>query len=346
MPVIAAGHLQRLIEEILTAVPVPLDAAQLVARTLTATNLRGIDSHGVQLLTFYVDQLLSGDMSSTARGRIASENGGCLSYDGENGIGQVIASECTAHAVRLAQDHGLGLVTARESNHFGAAYWWARKMASQGMIGITMCNASALVPPWQGKSPRFGTNPICMAVPGDDSWLLDMATTTVAAGRIFKANINGQAELPPGWAMDAEGVPTTDTATAMRGLLMPLGGYKGYGLAMMVEILTGLLSGGAVSTELGGIRWRGKPTRVSQMYLAIDIERFMPLDRFNQRIAELSAMMKSSEPAKGQTEVLIAGEPERRIETERLRDGIPIPDGNWQTLRETGGRVGVTVTEA
>ena len=129
----------------------------------------------------------------------------------------------------------MAMVVARESNHFGAAAWWAQKMRDAGQIGIVMCNASPIVPPWQGKQGRLGTNPICMSVPGP--WLLDMATTTVAAGRIFKAFINGQPEIPAGWAFDSEGVPTTDTTEAYKGMLMPLGGYKGSGLAMMVEIL-------------------------------------------------------------------------------------------------------------
>ena len=131
----------------------------------------------------------------------------------------------------------------------------------------------ALVPPWQGKQPRLGTNPICMAVPGGEEkpWLLDMATTTVAAGKIFKAKINGQPQIPPGWAMDSEGVPTTDPETALQGLLMPLGGYKGSGLAMMAEILCGVLSGGAMSTELGGIRFRGKPNHNSISFFLSDL---------------------------------------------------------------------------
>src|SRR5207237_6141074 len=124
----------------------------------------------------------------------------------------------------------------------GAGAWRGQKRGAACQIGIIMCNAWPIVPPWQGKQGRLGTNPICMSVPGP--WLLDMATTTVAAGRIFKAMINGQPEIPAGWAFDSAGVPTTDTAAAYKGMLMPLGGYKGSGLAMMVEILCSVLSGG------------------------------------------------------------------------------------------------------
>src|ERR1043165_6106495 len=177
------------------------------------------------------------------------------------------------------------MVTSRESNHFGAAAWWAQKMRAAGQIGIVMCNASPIVPPWQGREGRLGTNPICMSVPGP--WLLDMATTTVAAGRIFKAYLNNQPEIPTGWAFDSAGVPTTNTADAYKGMLMPLGGYKGSGLAMMVEILCAVLSGGAMANELGGIRFRGKLVRVSQTFLAIDIARFMPVEEFTARMEKL-----------------------------------------------------------
>jgi LDH2 family malate/lactate/ureidoglycolate dehydrogenase len=235
----------------------------------------------------------------------------------------------------------MALVVAKESNHFGAAAWWAQKMRAAGQIGIVMCNASPIVPPWQGREGRMGTNPICMSVPGP--WLLDMATTTVAAGKIFKAFLNGQPEIPAGWAFDSEGVPTTDTQAAYKGMLMPLGGYKGSGLAMMVEILCSVLSGGAMANEVGGIRFRGKTVRVSQMFLAIDVARFMPVAEFTARVEQLVALMKSTATAPGFGEVMVAGDPEWRMEAERRTSGIPIADGNWDQLVRAAGRVHVAV---
>jgi LDH2 family malate/lactate/ureidoglycolate dehydrogenase len=153
--------------------------------------------------------------------------------------------------------------------------------------------------------------------------------------------INGQPEIPAGWAFDSDGVPTTDTAKAYKGMLMPLGGYKGSGLAMMVEILCSVLSGGAMSTEVGGIRFRGKTVRVSQMFMAIDVARFMPVEEFTARVEHLVKMMKSAPTAPGYDEVLVAGDPEWRMEAERLRDGIPIADGNWDMLMKTAARLNV-----
>lgn len=343
---IQAEALSGFCEAILKALDVPDSTANLVATSLVTSNLRGVDSHGVQLLPYYVEQLEAGDMSKTARGRVISELGSCVLYDGENGIGQAIAEACCEQGVRIARQQGLSMVVSRESNHFGAAAWWAQKYSAEGLIGIVMCNASPMVPPWQGKKPRLGTNPICMSIPGG-RWLLDMATTTVAAGKIYKAMINGHDTIPSGWAMDSEGAPTTSVERALKGgLVSPLGGYKGSGLAMMAEILCAVLSGGAMSTELGGIRIRGQAMRVSQMFLGIDVARFIPLEEFRARIEKLVELMKSTPAAQGYEEVLVAGEPEWRMEAERRANGIPLEEGTWKTLTGTASRLGVAQADS
>jgi LDH2 family malate/lactate/ureidoglycolate dehydrogenase len=338
---LSSDVLTRFAYQLLIAAKVPDAKADLVARSLVAANLRGVDSHGLQLLPFYIELILMGNINVQTDGHVASESGACLTYDAENGIGQWISEICCTHAIRLARALGLGMVVARESNHFGAAAFWAQRMSAAGMIGIVMCNASPLVAPWQGCETRFGTNPICVSLPGPDRWLLDMATTTVALGKILNAQFQGRTSIPPGWAMDSEGVPTESVDTALNGLLMPLGGYKGSGLAMMAEILCAVLGGGAMSTELGGIRIQGQPMRTSQFFLAIDVARFMPLEEFHRRMQSLVAMVKSSRPAKGYDEVLVAGEPEWRAEELRRREGIPLSEGAWQAMVQAAERLGV-----
>jgi LDH2 family malate/lactate/ureidoglycolate dehydrogenase len=341
--VISAENLEGFARALIRAAGVPPDAAALTARSLVSANLRGVDSHGVHLLLFYLEQIERREIDPLGGGRVVSETGGCLLYDGGNALGQVVADRCTDHGVRLTRQHGLSLVVARESNHFGAAAFWAQKYSAQGLIGAVFCNASPIVPPWQGKAGRVGTNPICLSVPGgaERPFLLDMATTTVAANRIFKAMVNGQPQIPPGWAMDADGVPTTDTRTAYEGLISPLGGYKGSGLALMVEILCGVLGGGAMATEVGGLRFRGRPFRASQCFLGIDIERFLPLGEFQARMDWLIREIKNTPPAKGYTEVLVAGEPEWRAEERRRREGIPLEAGTWNGLLAFADRWGI-----
>ena len=338
LPVISAENLTTWAAGLLEAANFPRPVARLVAESLVAANLRGVDSHGVQLLPYYIEQVERGDMDPAAEGRIVSESGACLLYDGGNGAGQQIASVCCGHAVRLAHRHGIAIVAARESNHFGAAAYWGRIISGAGLIGIVMSNASPIVAPWQGRERRLGTNPICVSVPGP--WLLDMATTTVANNRIFKALINGEDTIPSGWALDSNGAPTTNTDAAIRGMPMPLGGYKGSGLAMMVEVLCGALSGGAMSVEVGGIRIEGKPTRTSHMFMAIDAGRFMPGDEFARRLDWLVNTVKSAAPATGYDEVMVAGDPEWRAEAERLKSGIPLGEGTWTSLDEVAARLG------
>ena len=333
---VSSETLKDLVEQILFASRVPRDRAELVADSLVAANLRGVDSHGVMLLTYYLDQIRTGNVDPDAKGRVVSESGACLVYDACHGIGQYISSLCCDHAVRLARQHGIGMVVSRNSSHFGAAAYWALRISAHGLMGMAFTNASPSVPPWQGREGRIGTNPICVSLPssGAGGWLLDMATTTVAKNRIYKAVASGQSTLPIGWAMDADGVPTQDTQKALSGLLMPLGGYKGSGLGMMVEILCGVLSGGAMTTQLGGLHSTSRRMCSSHCFVAIDVARFMPLEEFQSRMEFLITTVKSAQPAQGYDEVMVAGDPEWRMEAHRLREGIPLDASVWQRLGE------------
>jgi LDH2 family malate/lactate/ureidoglycolate dehydrogenase len=344
MPRIFSGDLERFVSDVLTAAGAPPKTAELTSASLVAANLRGVDSHGVRLVPVYVEQLQSGDMNAAAQGRILTENRACLLFDAENGIGQAAAARCCDDAVRLSRAFGLGLVIARNSNHFGAAAYWGTRMAAAGQVGVVLCNASRLVAPWQGRQPRMGTNPICIAVPGP--WLLDMSTTAVAANRIWAAIARNADTIPEGWALNTAGAPTSNASEGIRGSLMPLGGHaaghKGSGLAAAVEILCAVLGGGAMAGEVGSMHERGRPVGISQSFLAIDIERFMPLTEFRARLERFVADVKSAAPADGYDEVLAAGEPEWRTERERLRAGIPLPNEVWQALLNLSSQLGVT----
>jgi LDH2 family malate/lactate/ureidoglycolate dehydrogenase len=265
---IAVHRLREFVKRILVAAGFPAEKAELVADAVVTANVRGVDTHGIHLLPYYIDQLRVGNIRVDTEGRVISESGACMLYDGEHGVGHCISDICCRHAVRLASRHGIGMVVARRSNHFGAAAYWGLRISGAGMIGVVMCNASPSVPPWQGRTGRIGTNPICVSVPSTKAggWLLDMATTRVALNAVVKAAATGEPSIPIGWAMDSDGIPTTDTQQALKGLLMPLGGYKGSGLGMMVEIFCAVLSGGAMSTEVGGIHIKNRPVNASQTF--------------------------------------------------------------------------------
>ncbi len=326
--------LQRFICDIFCRLHVPVDHAACVATSLVKANLCGVDSHGIQLVPPYVEQLAAKNIDPKSVGSVIEESSSCILYDGENGLGQVVAAKCCEEAVRLARGFGTGLVVARNSNHFGRAAFWGEMMALEGCIGIVFSNASPLVAPWQGVEPLLGTNPICVTVPG--GWVLDMATTTVAAGKIVDVVLSGGATIPEGWALDAMGDLTTSATAAMKGTLMPLGGkdagFKGSGLAVAIEILCGVLSGGAMAHQVGSLRVRDRPAGVSHTFLAIDVQRFLSLDNFVARVDELKKILKGARIAPGFEDILMAGEREGRVEKQRLRDGIPVSSHLWTNL--------------
>ncbi len=341
MPVIFANKLELYVKQILMAAGAPNAAAGLVSHSLVSANLRGVDSHGVQLLPLYIQQIEQGNLDPLATGNIVSSNAACLLFDGECAFGQVAAAHCCDHAVRLADEHGIGFVTARNSNHFGAAAYWGNRIKDSGKIGIVLCNASPLVAPWQSKQPVMGTNPICVAVPGP--WLLDMATSAVAFNRIYDAAMRNATAIPDGWALNASGAPASTPAEAMRGSVMPLGGlvagFKGTGLAA-VEVLCSVLGGGPMGREVGSMRAGGR-MNVSQTFIAIDIKRFLPVEQFEQRMEHFVAMMKSAPVAEGFSEVLVAGDPQWRTEKQRATDGIPIPEATWKQINRAADKLAV-----
>jgi LDH2 family malate/lactate/ureidoglycolate dehydrogenase len=343
--VVSAEQLQEFAERVLAAVGVSRDKARLAASVLVYANLRGVDSHGVQALPHYVGQIEAGDVNPAADGHVVTENGACLLYDGEHGLGSVAADACSAHAIRLAREHGVAMAVARETGHFGAAAFWAQKISAAGLAGIVMCDASPQVPPWQGKAKRVGTNPIAMSVPHPQGrgWLLDMATSGAALGKLEQARLNGASEIPAGWALDSEGRPTTSLDAALAGFLMPLGGYKGSGLALMVEILSGVVGGGAMAPEIRNIRDHGRPARSNHTFLAIDVARFLPLEAFYARMGQVIEYIKATPVAAGYAEVLVAGDPEWRMEDERRANGIPILPGPWDVLAAMARRLGVAL---
>ena len=339
--IVAHAQLRDFSTALLRAAGLSSDDAALTADSLVAANLRAVDSHGVQLIPPYIAQIRAGNFDPVTQGKVVSEDGACMVYDSQNGIGQITAKVCCEHVVRMAKQHGMASVAAREANHFGAAAYWAQTISSQGLMGMVFCNATPLVAPWQGRDARFGTNPICVSLPGPELWLLDMATTTVAMNRIYKAQASGDAAVPVGWALNADGEPTTSTAEAVKGSPMPLGGHKGSGLAFLIEILCAVLSGGAISTQVGGLRVMDRPVRTSHFFLAIDVARFMPLDEFTLRMRFLVDLVKASQPAKGYEEVMVAGDPEWRAEADRKANGIPVSAGIWRSLVELGAELGV-----
>lgn len=336
MPTLPADRLHKLTAAIFTAAGAPADNAECVASHLVGANLGGHDSHGVMRVPQYVDLIDGGKLKPAARAKVVERRGATAVVDGQQGFGQVVAKDAMLLAVELARENGIGAVSVRNCCHTGRIGTYTELAAREGLLGIAVVNTGGggqSVAPFGGIERRLATNPISIASPQADGppIVLDMATSVAPEGKV-RVRYQAGKPLPPGWMIDAEGQPTTDAARFYAepgGSLLPVGGdygYKGYGLALMIDILAGALSGAGCSAA-------GKPILTDGMLaIAINIGHFTPLAPFATRIAELFDYVKSCPTAKGVDSVLLPGEPELRTRAVRERDGVPIEPGTWHLI--------------
>jgi len=281
-------------------------------------------------------------INTRPRPSVVRRDGAIAVVDGDRGPGQVAGLVATDLSIELAREHGLGLASVRRSAHFGAAAFYARRAAEQGMVAMAMTNTEPLVIPYGGAEPALGTNPICLAAPtATGVFDLDLATSQVAINRIFNARDEGR-PIPEDWGVDERGQPTTDAAAVTSAV--PLGGYKGYALAVMVEVLCGVLAGAGVRHSVGGLyAEKDIPQDVGHFHLAIDPERTVGRERFGAVLDTMLAELRAIAPAAGHDEVLAPGDPELRAQARRERDGVPITPALWKTLNELSAELGVPV---
>lgn len=323
----------------LRAAGVPPADAQVVADALVLTSLWGIDSHGVLRLTHYLDRLRRGSIRAAAPGRIEDSGPCSANMDGEDGLGILHCRRAMDHAIGLALANGVGVVGVRRSSHCGAVGLYARQAAARGIVGLALTHASSIVVPHGGKRGYFGTNPIAIAFPRDDDPLcLDMATSQVAWNKVINARVEGKA-LADGLTVDAHGRPTSDPQLAQA--LVPLGGseygYKGYGLAMMIDLLCGALNGMAFGPRLTPMYDDlDTPQNLGHFVLAIDPARFA-----GGATLEATVRAMTDDVARAGDHVQVAGDPERRAERERRSAGIPIEPQALADMREWSRRLGV-----
>jgi LDH2 family malate/lactate/ureidoglycolate dehydrogenase len=309
------------------------ESADHVIASLLQTSLRGVDSHGIQLYPHYVRAARAGRVNGAPRFAIENTGASTAILDADHAFGHHAGAAATDLAVDLASSTGAGIVSVRNSTHFGAAAYFALRAAERGCIGFSFTNADALVKAFNGRRAIFGTNPICFTAPmaNEEPLCLDMATSLVSWNKIRAKRTTGE-QIPPDWAFDKEGEPTTDPMIAVS--LNPAGSYKGFGLGMMVEILCGMLAGGPIATELLPMFSSPIEARrhISHFFMAIDIGRFVAVDAFRQRLQGLVDMMRAS-PAMGEP-VMAPGDPEKRTFVERSAAGIPVTQMLFDSLLE------------
>ena len=304
----------------------PADA-RVTADNLIFANLRGVDSHGVIRLKIYADRLRAGGFRRDVQPRVISDQVSTALIDGNHGMGQVAGTTAMQLAIGKAQQTGVGWVNVKNSNHFGAAAFYALQAVERGMIGFAATNAGPSMAPSGGREARLGNNAFALAVPAGEHppVVLDMATGAVAWGKIFLAQ-QEKRKIPATWALDKDGLPTDDpNAAANGGLIQPLGGYKGYGLSMFLDILTGVLGGGGFSTHVRTLyKELATPSQIAHTCAALRIETFMPLAEFHQRMQEMIELMHSCPAAPGIERIYVPGEIEHHTEQRRKAEGIPI----------------------
>jgi len=349
-PRIPDEHLKRFVIDVFTGYGMRQWDAEISAEILVESDLRGIDSHGVPRMAFYVDRLKRGGYNLEAELEVVRETPAAITFNANNGFGPPMAYKAMERCIEKAKEAGVCLATVGHSNHYGiAGYYATMALDHPGMAGISMTNATPLLVPTHGKVALLSTAPIAAAFPAgvEPPFVLDAATTAVAWGKVEIAR-RQRKPMPLGWAVDAEGRPTTDPFEAVA--LMPLGGerdtsgQKGYGLSLMVEFLCSQLSGSLWSRDVTGSRVEHiVPSDTSHAFIAIKIAAFRDLDEYAASADEMLHALRTSPPAPGHDRVMVPGDPEREAYADRSERGIPVHPEVVATLREIGTEAGVSV---
>lgn len=346
MPRVPAAQLTEFATELFIKGGVSRPEARLVAESLVSANLRGHDSHGVMRIPYYLDGVAKGEVKPDAELVVRKETPVILVADGGWGFGQTQARRLTDRLIAKAGDSGLAVGTLIRCAHIGRLGEYCEQAAAAGLVSMMMVNThgcAARVAPPGGKAPRLGTNPIAFGVPqGDAPLILDFGTSTTAEGKVRVKKLAGQL-CPDGWLQDSQGRPTNDPHALYAdppGAILPMGGpqaYKGFGLSLIVEILTGALS--------GGVTMRAKPLNQignCVFMLAIDPDHAGGAAHFAAEVTQLAAYVRDCPRIDGVDEILLPGDPERRTLAARQSSGIPLDDGNWRQLTSLAERLGVS----
>ena len=311
---------------ILTGLNATADEAALTADSLIRAEMRGTDTHGVVYLKLLANRIDARMVNLPTQLKVIREDMATGLIDGGNGLGQVAAHRAMTMGIEKAQRCGVGCCLVRNTNNIGFLGFYTMMAAEKGMVGIIMTNAAAAMSPWGGTEAFFGTNPLSIAVPGNSkeaAIVLDMSSSLVARGKIRRAH-KLKESIPLGWAFDETGSPTTDPAAALKGTLAPMGGPKGYGLALMVDVLAGMLSGSKYGPWVKTFHQPAGPTGVGACCLAIDVERFMPVEAFKGLVRSYAESIRGSKKAKGVSRIYLPGEIESEKERASSREGIEI----------------------
>jgi LDH2 family malate/lactate/ureidoglycolate dehydrogenase len=316
--------------------------AAFLADTLVQADLWGHQSHGVLRTGWYLARLRSGAMRGRTDPKFAVDAGAVAVIDGDDGVGQLVTRFATRDVIARAKRHGVAAVAVRNSNHFGTCMYYTRMAALEGCVMMLTTNGGPAIAPWGGRKKIIGTNPWSVSAPAGrhSPLLMDMANTGVARGKIYLARQRREA-IPLGWALTAQGEPTTDPQAAIDGIILPMAGHKGYAIAVVVDMLSGVLSGSAFLSAVNGPYKADLKSGAGHFLTAFNIEAFQPLAEFNARMEAFVAELKSVPLAQGVDEIFYPGEMEARSDARLRADGIELPEDTHADLLRIGTECGV-----
>ncbi|MEW6500660.1 MAG: Ldh family oxidoreductase [Thermodesulfobacteriota bacterium] len=343
MPNLSGKAAKALIKGALLCEKVGEGIAEEVAEGLVSTSLRGVDSHGIRLIHHYLNGIRSGRINTKPHYRVEQKFATVAVLDADHTFGHASAMEAARVAARLAREHGSGHVAVKNSTHFGAAAYFALEIAHQDMIGMSFTHADSLIIPTGSTRKFLGNNPVCFAAPveGEGPMCFDMATSIITFNAVRRLReIGGTA--PEGVGADAEGRPTTDPHEIA--MLLPVGGHKGYGLSLMVEVLCSMLTGMPFGPHIPKMFENLEQKRyLGHFVSALNIEGFQEVATFKQRMAELVNELRNEPPLDPGQKVMVAGDPEKLNEVVRGREGIPLAEPEFQQFVDLNSRYGLNV---
>jgi len=322
------GKLIQFVSDVGTALGMSKKEATIFGESLVFADMRGLSSHGVMRMSTYVKRIQEGLVNINVIPQITKDGGAMLAIDGANGQGAYISQQVMEICVQRAKDIGVCMAFVNHCNHFGCSAYFTEYAAVHNMIGFAVTNSYRAVAPFGGSAPLLGTNPLSLAIPGGKfkPFMLDMATSLVAQGKIILARKEGRA-VPLGWGLDKEGAPSTDpNAILSGGTLLPFGGAKGYGIALAIEILCACIAGAAKSTEMGSMYNFDRTQNTGFVIGAFDITRVVDINVFNEEVSQLFEDIKYSPKVAGVSEIFIPGEIENRKFDRAKTEGISLSD--------------------
>lgn len=325
--------------DLLNRVGVKNEEAEIIIESLICAELRGIKSHGIVRLPAYVKRIEDGVLSLDEIIEIERKNYSVALLNAKNGFGQIAGYKAMNTAIDIAEKYGVGMVGVRNSNHFGIASYYSMIALKADMIGIVLTHSSPAIAPYGAATQLLGTNPVSIAVPAkhEKPIVLDMSMSMVARGKIRYAAMNNE-EIPLGWGLNSNGDPTTDPNEVIKGgSLVPIGGVKGSGLALIIDILCGILTNNCLTGEVKNITDMSGPSKTGHMFCAINISSFIDVGLFKNNIDQIIKTIKALD-AVGDNIIYLPGEIEYKLEEQRKREGIPIESKVIESLNELANR--------